>query len=241
MKKWGSALVAAFIGFGLVAVPSASAKSPEAQTSLVALGDSITYGYNLGINNDHPSKEAFPYVIGQDEGFRVRDLGVPGWTSNQLLAALQTDPKFQEAVQHADVITLDIGSNDLLHGLTFNSQGNPTGVDPNAINTMFFNLNQILTLIQSQSHAKIVVYNIYNAFQPKTPLNYLSETLLSWYVNPTIQSIVATHKKWGEVELADAFTSFEGNQPTLVRLGDIHPTEEGQNVLAKIGEQALGN
>lgn len=234
MKKWGSALVAAFIGFGLVSVPSASAKSPEAQTSLVALGDSITYGYNLGINNDHPSKEAFPYVIGQDEGFRVRDLGVPGWTSEQLLAALQTDPKFQEAVQHADVITLDIGSNDLLHALKATG-GNPLQMQA-YIGQMVKNLDDILTLVQSQSpHAKVVVYDIYNAFQVSDPLYLYSKGTL-----PSINITIAAIAKKHNIALADAYSAFGDHQAEYVRLGDIHPTEQGQIVLAQIGEKALG-
>jgi hypothetical protein len=44
-------------------------------------------------------------------------LGVTGWTFDQLLDALHNGPSFAKAIQNADVITLDIGNNDLLHGL----------------------------------------------------------------------------------------------------------------------------
>ena len=235
MKKWLSTLTVSLIGFGLVAVPSASAKSPEAQPSLVALGDSITFGYNLGINNDHPSKEAFPYIIGQDEDFRVRDLGVPGWTSAQLLTALQTDPKFQEAVSHADDITIDIGNNDLLQGLKATG-GNPLQMQ-GYIRQMLGNLDEILTLVHNQSpHAKIVVYNIYNAFQTIDPLH-----LYSYQTLPAINLAIAGVAQKHGVALADAYGTFGEDQAIYVRLGDIHPTVLGQDALAQIGEKALGN
>jgi lysophospholipase L1-like esterase len=240
MNKFFSLLAVSLVSFGLVAVPPASAKSPEARQSLVSLGDSITFGYNLGINNEHPSKEAFPYVIGQDEGFRVRDLGVPGWTSDQLLDALNNDPAFVEAVRHADVITLDIGNNDLLHGLAASQVGHPNQIDSailqGYIADMLTNLNAIITDIQSQSNAKIVVYNVYNAFQVTDPLHPFSNQLLLNYINTPIRNIALAHN----VALADAYSAFGENQALYVRQGDIHPTELGQALLAKIGEKALG-
>lgn len=96
---------------------AAMAKSENAKKSLVALGDSITFGYNLGVNNEHPSKFAFPYIIGQDANLRVRDLGVPGWRTDHLFFSIKNDDTYRDAVRHANYVTLDIGSNDLLQAL----------------------------------------------------------------------------------------------------------------------------
>ena len=41
------------------------------------------------------------------------NLGIPGWTSGDLLNALQNDPAFRKQVSDADVVTWDIGGNDL--------------------------------------------------------------------------------------------------------------------------------
>lgn len=237
MRKVLTSLIALIISFGFLAIPNAMAKSPETNASLVALGDSITFGYNLGPNNNHPSKLAFPYIIGKDEGYRVRDLGIPGWTSTQLLNALQNDPKFKEAVQHANVITLDIGNNDLLQALP-TSKTNP--IDSSkvliAAGTMLSNLNTILTDVQEQTNAKIVVYNIYNAFQVGDPLGLhnTSETVLP-QINLQIAAIAQAH----HASLADAYTAFEDKEAHYVRLNDVHPTVKGQKVLAKLSEKIL--
>ena len=71
------------------------------------MGDSITFGY------PPPSTTGFPDLI---SGARnVEKIGGSGATSSQLLAAIQSNPKeFKRALKKADVITINIGSNDLM-------------------------------------------------------------------------------------------------------------------------------
>lgn len=216
--------------------------------ALVALGDSISFGYNLGENNDHPSKYAFPFLIGKAEEERVRDLAVPGATSSDLLSSLKSE-QFQKAIKHADVVTLDIGSNDLLtlagkFGLL--SGANVT-VTPEmmlafqvAIQQFSSNLPLIIESIHEQApSAKIVLYNLYDPI-PNLPssmqLHGLSEQLLGLenYI------IAATAEQFG-LPVADAHAAFDNKQLALVRVveGDVHPTIAGQEVLAQLGEQIL--
>jgi hypothetical protein len=48
MNTFSSLLAVSLVSYGLVAVPTASTKSQEARQSLVPLGASITFGFNLG-------------------------------------------------------------------------------------------------------------------------------------------------------------------------------------------------
>ena len=82
-------------------------QSPKPKLNIVALGDSITFGY------PPPSTTGFPDLI---TGARnVEKFGGSGATSSQLLAAIQSNPKeFKRALKKADVITINIGSNDLM-------------------------------------------------------------------------------------------------------------------------------
>lgn len=93
-----------------VGIPVSSVKNG----GLVALGDSITFGYNLAPGNLTPSTEAFPYLVGKADDLPVTDLGIPSWTSADLLQAVQT-PNFERAIENARVVSIDIGNNDLLH------------------------------------------------------------------------------------------------------------------------------
>ena len=211
-----------------------SAKGENSKKSLTALGDSITFGYNLERHNHRVSKDAFPFVLGDYANLRVRDLGVGGWTTQDLLNALEKNEKFRQAVAHADYITLDIGSNDLLQAFSDNN------VTPDEVQSVLENIRNIILEVRELSDAPVVVYNFYNPFQLNDPRHAIGNVLLSQMVNPQIKSLVqALNQETGNIVLADAFTAFGENQAKYVFPNDIHPTIEGQKVLAEIGFEAL--
>jgi len=212
------------------------------KVDLVGLGDSITYGYNLPDTNSNANSSAFafPYLIGDDKGLQLdsRNLGVPGWTTSDLLTAIKTDKNFKQSIKHAEYITLDIGSNDLLQTIDA-SNGNPIELQQKIIEmlpVLTNNLDQIIQEISTLTDAPIVVYNIYNPFQLNDPMHFLANPLLTNIVNPAIRLVVSQNN----AKLADAYTAFGEDQLTYVRQGDIHPTIAGQKVLAEIGEESLG-
>ncbi|UTR12343.1 GDSL-type esterase/lipase family protein [Evansella sp. LMS18] len=228
----------------------AFAKSDQAKNSLVALGDSIPFGYNLGENNNAaPYREAYPYIVGKEADMRVRNLGVPGWRTDQLLTALETDQKFRQAVRHADYITLSIGNNDLLQALAKAQQlsgGNSElflyhlKEQIENIN-VYDNLDAIVGKVRSLTSAPIVFYNIYNPFQTYDPLHSVGNLVLS-EINPMLDAqALSLNRRYGDVAVVDAFTAFGNNQAEYVIAGDIHPTLAGQRVLAEAGLQALSS
>ena len=82
----------------------------------VALGDSIADGYRLPgytVPGSAPEK-SFPVLLGKALGLRLVPLAVSGMDTDGLLQALDT-AAYQDAVAEARVVTLTIGSNDLLH------------------------------------------------------------------------------------------------------------------------------
>ncbi|WP_195270613.1 GDSL-type esterase/lipase family protein [Eubacterium sp. 1001713B170207_170306_E7] len=96
------------------------------RTNYVAFGDSIAAGYALpGYEHGTPNDDRFPTPEGafvnmlgetlesQDGPALVSNQAVSGWTSEQLLEALQSG-QYSELLRHADVVTVTIGSNDLL-------------------------------------------------------------------------------------------------------------------------------
>src|SRR5665648_397521 len=80
----------------------------------LALGDSITAGYGVG------SIYTFPTVYGNflkrhNQQLIVYNLGVNGLTTQGLLGQLQFNRSQRQLVAQAAVITITIGSNDLLN------------------------------------------------------------------------------------------------------------------------------
>ncbi|WP_404450603.1 GDSL-type esterase/lipase family protein [Virgibacillus necropolis] len=226
---------------------TAFAKSNNAKESLVALGDSIPYGFNLGQNNHAPSKYAYPYLIGDDGDLRVRNLGVPGWQTDQMLTALKSDQKYRQAVRHADYIVLTIGNNDLLQALKVaqvESNGNPLLFmqflqqqikDSN----LFGNIGGIIKETRSLTDAPIVIYNVYNPFQPDDPLHVVGAKILP-AINKNFMDLTTYYNAlYGNVLLADAYAAFGRDQAAYVLPNDVHPTIQGQIKLAEVGLDAL--
>lgn len=77
----------------------------------VALGDSLAVG--VGARRGYVDRYA--EHLRKDTGARVRvvNLGISGQTSPQLLYALRNDPSMRRAIGRAEVVTFNIGINDL--------------------------------------------------------------------------------------------------------------------------------
>lgn len=241
-------LLALILVVGLLFSTNAIAESGNGKESLVSLGDSIPFGYNLSQSNASASRDAFPYLIGDDGNLRVRNLGVPGWTTDKMLAALETDQKYRQAVRHANYITLTIGNNDLLQILKaaqIASVGNPNlfTVHLQQIiedSNVFENIGNIIEEVRSLSDAPIVVYNVYNPFQLNNTLHSVSSLVLPG-INTHFKTLTNGYNAlYGDVLLANAYTAFGQEQATYVIPKDIHPTNDGQLKLAEIGLEALG-
>jgi lysophospholipase L1-like esterase len=88
-----------------------SPDSPANTITYTALGDSLAAGF---FAKDHYVGLYTGYLTA-DTGKQVTssNLGRPGWTSELLLNALRTNGEFQDAVRRAQVVTWDIGGNDL--------------------------------------------------------------------------------------------------------------------------------
>ncbi|MDN7247032.1 SGNH/GDSL hydrolase family protein [Planococcus shenhongbingii] len=242
MNKLFKIFTAVLIALSL-GTPSAFAKSDQGKESLVALGDSIPFGYNLSQKNNNPAKIAFPSLLADEADLRVRNLGVPGWQTQDLLTALETNQKFRQAVSHADYVTVNIGNNDFLDILrTANAEsgGNPLLfrqllAQKLSNSDVFANVADIIEEIRTLTDAPIVLYNIYNPFQVNDPLHQVADQFLP-QINAAFAGIANAYSSG---VLADAYSAFGDNQAQYVLPGDIHPTAAGQQVLAEIGLQAL--
>lgn len=219
----------------------AFAKS-EKQDLIVVLGDSIPFGYNLDKNNN-PSKDAYPTLVGNSEGYKVKNLAVTGDTSEDLLRLLQTK-EYQKNIAVADVVILEIGSNDLLQGAKpiiekINTIPNyqPTFEDIALLKkigqNLTLNLGEIIVKIRTLTESPIILYNIYN---PYYGADIMTAPLLG-----SINPIYNYYASLPNIELVNTYSAFYGKQDALIITGDIHPTYAGHQVLKELTINALNN
>lgn len=216
--------------------------------NLVALGDSITYGWNLDHpNQTSPSTAAFPYLIGNGKYNVTKNISFPGWKTDDLLTGMNT-PENIAAIKEANVITLDIGNNDLLQTPEVAAAlSNPTAVlTPEQLKAISdavkatslkiaTNLTTIIGAVKTVNpDAQIILYNLYNPFAAG-PIHNLGEQIIPGINAGVIQPIAAQS---GSV-IADAYSAMNGHQTELILPNDIHPNANGHKALALAGEKAL--
>jgi lysophospholipase L1-like esterase len=96
-------VVALALSMGVKAAASSTPPKALAGGLYVAIGDSITFGYGLGA----PGRDAFPYLVAQQLGVRVLDLGIPGVDARGALAF-----EVPRVPRSATIITIFVGTND---------------------------------------------------------------------------------------------------------------------------------
>ena len=219
----------------ILLTPTVSSAKPMKKTDVdyVSLGDSLAAGQtpykeiNLGYADFLKERmEKSQYDVD------FTNFGVSGYTSNHLKNDILTNQNIRDEIKSADMITLDIGANDVLGAL----KTSPANVGV-AISSVAKNLSIILATIDTLNpNIDVYVMGYYN------PFPYLSiqeqEQLMPIMnkLNETIEAVSTVN--------GDVFVSTEaviGKNPTqyIPNPADIHLSLDGYEVIAKEFWKAL--
>ena len=91
---------------------AAASRGTSRSITVVGIGDSVTSGYNCNCET-FVGLYATQLAAQDDVATSSVNLGVPGWTSSQLLAAMTKPGAFRSQVANADILLVTIGANDL--------------------------------------------------------------------------------------------------------------------------------
>lgn len=208
-----------------------------------AMGDSLAAG--LIAEEGYVGRYASYVNIDTGANIDTTNLGVPGWTSSDLLSSLQNDPIFRSQVSGALVITWDIGGNDLNNAHSQYTQHNCGGTDGqdclrNTVASFEQNWSAIIaqiTALRSTGNTIIRTMDIYNPYVASDmqagifsiTAPYLDE------VNNYIHSSAAA----AGIPVADVHTAFNGADGTtdpatlgLIAVDGFHPNDAGHKVIA---------
>ena len=161
MKKLSSIFLSALI----LCVPvSAFAKENQGKKPIdyVALGDSLAAGVTPfgGIDKGYPD-----FLLDDlTQSNRIKDFenfGHSGYTATQLENDLLTNKEVQKEIKHADLITLDIGANDLIY--TMKNEPQNAGA---MLKNLSVNIPEIMgTIKELNPRADVYVMGYYNPFK----------------------------------------------------------------------------
>ncbi|WP_068964608.1 SGNH/GDSL hydrolase family protein [Desulfosporosinus sp. BG] len=196
----------------------------------LALGDSITKGYGV------PNSFSFPrlyadFLRRHNPGLHMVNLGIDGLTISGLLVLLQRNHDIRLSVSQASLITLTIGSNDLLHLI-----GNPNQtINTTQLPILFNNMSKTLAQIGEEVRrlnpmATVKVATLYNPL-PAGP--YAVYMALAQGVIDNANAMIITWAKHYRFKVIYLDREFRGKEQLLISQDHVHPNAVGYQVIAK--------
>ena len=190
-----------------------------------ALGDSLTAGFGF-----FPNSFVEDYVQLTEQTLRNKVLtnnyAIPGMTSGQLVYEL-TNPEVRNSIYHANIITITIGGNDLLHAnREFKRSQNPT-VFPSTLNQFEQNMLTIKKEIEQIKSETIEPYTlrVIGLYNPFPELSYSQYWIFA--LNNVLATIVEPHGKF-----VDIYPIFAYNK-NLISFDKLHPNKKGYKAIAQ--------
>jgi lysophospholipase L1-like esterase len=231
-------LVSAMIICSLVvSIPfTASAKNiKKEQFDYVALGDSLAAGRTpYGVDQDGYVDYLASRFEQSQYQVELDNYGVSGYRTTHIVNELFNpfNPKYaslRESIADAELVTIDIGANDLLAALP-GIQANPA-LAPAVLQAIGGNLFAILSEIDNiNTDTKVYVMGYYNPF-PHLPEEQQATLLpLLDAFNETIQRVASMN---GDIFVPTAKVIEKHEKEYLPNPTDIHLDVEGYQVVAK--------
>jgi lysophospholipase L1-like esterase len=228
----------------------------------VAFGDSLATGYGATYGYVY----RYAAVLGRDTDaeVNVNALGVNGLTSGQLRAVIEEDQGAKDAIEQSDVVTINIGANDVMRARLRYKAGYCGGADNQdclrqTVAGFRANWDVILsdvTSLRSPDAAIIRVADFYN------PFVNLDAMMVSWpdsgaddfsvfeeYLEQVNSHIAKTSDAYGipHARIHEAFNGPNGTEDPsdkgYIYSDGIHPNDNGHAVIAqeleKLGYEPL--
>jgi lysophospholipase L1-like esterase len=209
--------------------------------TVVGIGDSVTSGYNCNC-------EAFvglyaTQLAAQDDVATTSvNLGVPGWTSSQLLAAMTEPGAFRNQVAQADVLLVTIGANDLTPLESEGPAGCPATCYMPLINSAGHNVELIVDAARAANpahHPTVLVTDYWNVFQDGdvgTAENGAGFQSWSDVLTRAASTQICQGAKSADATCVSLYAPFKGNgsvNPTSLLAADgDHPNAAGHQLIA---------
>jgi lysophospholipase L1-like esterase len=201
---------------------------PRSPLRYTAIGDSITAGIGSWFNYGYAHQ--YRDFIKKDWKTRVvfRNLGKPGWTSQQLLHALRNDAVFFKAIQAADIITCSIGGNDLIQaGRVYDKTRNKKAGEMalQHFQRNFLSIDQNIKNIKKFSNTPYIIRYI-ELYNPLPELALARQWVKK--LNQILHKAADSHTK-----IVPIYATFLHQENTLLFIDGMHPNYKGHRVIAE--------
>lgn len=178
---------------------------------------------------------------------RLTNLGQNGWHSNDLLNAIRNDATFRNAVSSANVVTWDIGGNDLLHAIDLFRQGLCGGEDNqdcmrSAVANFIPNWDAIMQEILKLRDPTRTIIRTMDVYNPFVAEEMVTGTfpIVKGYLDQVDAHIASSAAAKGipMARVYEVFNGPNGDQDPVAKgymaIDGIHPNDAGHKVIADL-------
>jgi lysophospholipase L1-like esterase len=208
-----------------------------------AMGDSLA----VGVLASRGYVPRYQQHVHDDTGANVvlTNLGVNGWTSSDLLLALRSDARFRAAVRTGQIVTWDIGGNDLRAVRNEFISGTCGGADNQeclrqAVAQFKTNWDAIVSEILSLRDPRSTILRTMDIYNPFVDLDRISNRfgVLNGYLNEVNAYITASAARNNILcaKVHEAFNGASGEEDPvakgLISVDHLHPNDKGHEAIA---------
>jgi len=236
----------------LVGASQGTTLAVPASWDYVALGDSLATGFGA-FKGYVPRYEAH---VETDTGVAVTrtNLGQNGWTSSQLLSALRNDPTFRRATREAEIVTWNIGGNDLRAARNSYKKGTCGGADNQdclragvaKLKTNWDAITAEVLELRATSNTIVRTMDIYNPYVRTDKISDTSQNdggmndfqVFKRYVDQVNYHIATTSYTSG-IPYAEVYLTFNGTTGDedpksmgYLSFYGVHPNNSGHRIIA---------
>ncbi|WP_379881035.1 SGNH/GDSL hydrolase family protein [Lapidilactobacillus gannanensis] len=227
-------------------VKTATTKKVLKKVHYVAIGDSLTYGIGDATENGGYVPLVKSQLANDDRTDVVsQNFGVSGDTSTQVYQRIVKQPKIQRGLAQANLITMTIGANDLMHIINKNVMNMDLKKVESARTTYQANLERLLKKIRSYNKtAPIFLASIYNPFYVYFPqITDMKTAMDDW--NATAQKVIKEFDQTYYVDIDQVMTQPKGSvlannkakkealNPYLFTEDHFHPNNRGYQAISQ--------
>ena len=195
----------------------------------LALGDSIIRGIGAGENESFVDRFSAMLEQQTNKPIVLQNEGVAGMTSSELNALLQTG-KLDEVIQKADIITINIGGNDIIHSVKNRNYLQAIQSFDGLQAAFVDNLAQITTKVNELNPKAIVVLlELYNPLEPGSELYSLADQLLpKWNVK-----VYEAASRFSSSIVIETTKVINGKHLQYLSEDGVHPNALGYDAISK--------
>lgn len=196
----------------------------------LALGDSITAGYGVASPFSFPTIYA-NFLRRHNPDIKLLNYGVNGLTTSSLLNQLKANNSLRQAVSQASLMSLTIGSNDLLRLIGNSNQPIKTSQLP----IILGNMGKTLMLIGQEIRflnpvVTVKVATLYNPLPAGPYAHYYVQ--VQGIIDNANAMIFMVAKHYGFV-VVNLDREIKGKESSFIGQDHVHPTATGYQMIAK--------